>query len=218
MDNTEPKKLYRSAKDRMISGVCGGMADYFNIDPTIVRIIWVLLFFTGGAGLLLYIAALIIVPLDPDSVPVKRESAGDSKAVWGIILVVIGIILLIGRYGWCFSPWGFGAGWHIVGPILLILAGLALIFTLGRTVKTEAEDKETSAKRLYRISEGRMFLGIAGGCGEYFNIDPTIARLFWAIFIIVSGGLGLLVYFVLYFILPEKKTIISKEEEKNGQT
>ncbi|MBC8278852.1 MAG: PspC domain-containing protein, partial [FCB group bacterium] len=99
MDNTEPKKLYRSSKDRMISGVCGGMADYFNIDPTIVRIIWVLLFFTGGTGLLLYIAALIIVPLDPESEPVKREPGGDSKAIWGIILVVIGIVLIIGRYG-----------------------------------------------------------------------------------------------------------------------
>jgi len=62
-----------------------------------------------------------------------------------------------------------------------------------------------------------MFLGIAGGTGEYFNIDPAIARLFWAIFMIASGGLGLLVYFVMYFILPEKKTNIYEEEEKNGE-
>lgn len=64
--NPEPtyKKLYRSRKNRMIAGVCGGLADYFDIDPTWVRLIFVFLFFVGGAALLAYVILWIIVPLD----------------------------------------------------------------------------------------------------------------------------------------------------------
>ena len=56
------KKLYRSEKDKMICGVCAGMAEYFNIDSTLVRLAWVLFCFAGGAGLLAYIVAAIIIP------------------------------------------------------------------------------------------------------------------------------------------------------------
>jgi len=56
------QKLYRSRKNRMIAGVCGGIGEYFEIDPTIVRLLWVLLILMGGAGIFLYIAAWIIIP------------------------------------------------------------------------------------------------------------------------------------------------------------
>ncbi|MHB9143778.1 MAG: PspC domain-containing protein [Symbiobacteriia bacterium] len=60
------KRLYRSRRERMVSGVCGGIADYFNVDPTLVRVIWVLVTLTsGGLGLLAYVAAIIIVPEEP---------------------------------------------------------------------------------------------------------------------------------------------------------
>ncbi|HAX52340.1 PspC domain-containing protein [Muricomes intestini] len=60
----EPKKLYRSRTDRMICGVCGGIAEYFNIDATIVRLLFVLLGLTGGSGILAYFIAAIIIPDD----------------------------------------------------------------------------------------------------------------------------------------------------------
>lgn len=56
----EPKKLYRSRKDRMICGVCGGIAEYFNIDPTLIRLAFVLFGLTGTAVLAYFIAAIII--------------------------------------------------------------------------------------------------------------------------------------------------------------
>lgn len=57
----EPKRLYRSRRQRMICGVCGGVGEYFNIDPTLVRLAWALIGLTGG-GLIIYILAAIIVP------------------------------------------------------------------------------------------------------------------------------------------------------------
>lgn len=59
------KRLYRSTRDKMIAGVCGGLAEYFDVDPTIVRLIAVVLIFGWGSGLLAYLIAAIIVPKNP---------------------------------------------------------------------------------------------------------------------------------------------------------
>lgn len=59
----EQKKLVRTLDNRMICGVCGGVGKYFNVDPTLVRLIWVLASVLGaGSGLLIYIIAAIIIP------------------------------------------------------------------------------------------------------------------------------------------------------------
>ena len=57
----EQKKLLRSVDNRMVCGVCGGVGNYFNIDPTLIRLVWVLASLSGG-GLLVYIIASIIIP------------------------------------------------------------------------------------------------------------------------------------------------------------
>ena len=57
------KKLYRSRKDRMLAGVCGGLGDYFEIDTTWVRLIFILLLLLGGSALLVYLVMWLIVPV-----------------------------------------------------------------------------------------------------------------------------------------------------------
>ena len=60
------KKLYKSATDKKIDGVCAGIAEYINLDPTVIRLLWVLATFFGGAGVLAYIVAAIIMPRKPE--------------------------------------------------------------------------------------------------------------------------------------------------------
>ena len=60
------KKLYKSSKNKIIDGVCAGIAEYFNIDPTLVRIGLVLFSAMGGAGILAYITMAIIMPRNPE--------------------------------------------------------------------------------------------------------------------------------------------------------
>jgi len=62
---TEPKKLYRIPSEGMIGGVCAGLADYLNTDPTVIRLALVLLTLAGGSGILIYIIMLLIVPVKP---------------------------------------------------------------------------------------------------------------------------------------------------------
>ena len=59
------RRLYRSRTEKMIAGVCGGVAEYFNTDPTVIRLIRVLITLLGGAGVLLYIVLWIVMPLAP---------------------------------------------------------------------------------------------------------------------------------------------------------
>ena len=63
--NMKNKRLYKSSVNCMLCGVCGGIAEYFDIDPTLVRLVWVLITLAAGAGLLLYIIAAIIMPREP---------------------------------------------------------------------------------------------------------------------------------------------------------
>ena len=60
-----PKRLMRSSRDKKVGGVCAGLADYFDLDPTLVRIVWLLAVFCAGTGLLLYIILWIALPLAP---------------------------------------------------------------------------------------------------------------------------------------------------------
>ena len=59
------RRLYKSAESRMISGVCSGIAEYFSLDPTLIRLGWVVFCALGGSGILAYIIAAIIIPEPP---------------------------------------------------------------------------------------------------------------------------------------------------------
>lgn len=72
------RRLYRCRHDQRIAGVASGIAEYFDADPTIVRILWVLSIFLGGFGLLLYIAMAIIVPLEPEQGFIGVGSQADA--------------------------------------------------------------------------------------------------------------------------------------------
>lgn len=76
------KKIYRSKSQRMLSGVCGGIAHYFNIDPTIVRLVWVLvsLFSTAIPGLIIYLICVIVIPDEPDSIDTTGYYYDDSNS------------------------------------------------------------------------------------------------------------------------------------------
>lgn len=127
----------------MIDGVCGGLAKYFNLDPTLVRIAWVLLTLMGGSGIVLYIAAMIVVPKEPftmaafsntdpattSSTPGADTSSSKKNSLfWGILLMAIGIVLFLYNMGFSFwqNWWWFGP--DLLVPVLLILAGVAFLW------------------------------------------------------------------------------------------
>ena len=116
-----PRRLFRSKKDRVLGGVAGGLAEYFGIDPIIVRLTAVALVFAGGAGLLLYVAAVLLVPEEGAPQDGDRTTWGRAATVAGIVVLVCALAALIpGNLGW---------GWSgdVLGPIAFFgLLGLAI--------------------------------------------------------------------------------------------
>ena len=68
------KKLYRSRTERWFAGVCGGLGNYFGVDPTLVRVIFVILSLTFGSGFLIYLVLWLIIPNEPEATPVVETT------------------------------------------------------------------------------------------------------------------------------------------------
>lgn len=120
------KKLYRSRIDNKIAGVCGGLGEYFNIDPTFIRIAMILLVFAHGIGLIAYIISWIIMPLRPILDPIephKKEYAPANRYLPGILLIAVGLVFLMNNLWWWFDLW-------YLWPIVLIALGAYLILGL----------------------------------------------------------------------------------------
>ncbi len=75
------KRLYRSRKDQQIAGVCGGVADYLGVDPTLMRLLWVIFAIAGGPGLFLYVIMWAIVPEEPEFVQATADKAKNEDIV-----------------------------------------------------------------------------------------------------------------------------------------
>ena len=89
-----PRRLYRSRSDRMIAGVCGGLARYLNVDPVIVRVVAVALIFVGGAGLLLYAAAFLLVPYESEGGG-PGEAPRRASVIAGVIVLIIAVCVAL---------------------------------------------------------------------------------------------------------------------------
>jgi phage shock protein PspC (stress-responsive transcriptional regulator) len=137
--------LYRSSKDTMIGGVAAGLAEYLKIDPTIIRLLFVLMVVVGGSGVLLYIILWIVLPSDENIIinekdftmeennaqeqnqnqqfnpeDNKYKKKDDGSLIAGLILIALGVIFLVIRY---FPRIDFGDLW----PIILIIIGIVLL-------------------------------------------------------------------------------------------
>lgn len=139
-------RLYRSETDKIIAGVAGGIGVYFKIDPTIVRIIFILLTVFGGSGLLVYLLLWLIVPAasgpSPDVNDVSSQNSAelknragefaqnsshagqkdDRRVVWGIFLFAAGVVFLLNNFGF-FDLIRFSRLW----PLILVIAGAFLL-------------------------------------------------------------------------------------------
>lgn len=133
------KKLYRSRRNKVLGGVCGGLGEYFEVDPVLIRVLFVFLTFFNASGILLYLLLLIILPQEPiiftdetnsnvkeediksDYIPVEQPiQKRDTRKIFGIILLILGIVFLINNI----IP---SLDFEIIFPLILIGFGIYLI-------------------------------------------------------------------------------------------
>jgi len=141
------KKLYRSKTNRVIFGVCGGLGEYFETDPLIVRILFVVLSLINGAGIIAYLILAVVVPEDDKEKKVKKNGntveevqektqelaeelkSGNwlksTKNIFGLIIVLIGLNVLFEQV-FQYSPFAW-INWGIVWGLIIILIGSRII-------------------------------------------------------------------------------------------
>jgi len=128
------RRLYRCRENRVLAGVASGVAEFFGLDPTLVRVLWFLSIFVGGVSLLLYIGLAIIVPLEPvaagtvttpaDPLESHRHGTGGGGrwvTYFGIALMLLGGLALVGAL----LP--NIASWRYLGPLFIIGMGAVLV-------------------------------------------------------------------------------------------
>jgi phage shock protein C len=152
------KRIYRNTREKVIGGVCAGIADYFDVDVAWIRLAFVLSVFASGFGLLAYVIAWIVFPKDDraavESHPiagapgsdnttasaastgnVRRSIVGGSRNAIGIILVLLGVLFFMDQNFWWFR---FDAFW----PVILI--GLGLYMVLKPLSQSEPAEKSAA--------------------------------------------------------------------------
>ena len=133
------KRLERDLQNKVLGGVCSGLGNYFEMDPTFWRVLFFFLFLIGCSGLLIYIILWIAMPAAaphaiPDGIasqevgnvqanPDSERRKRNSNMAAGLVLIGIGIISLLARY----IP---QINWHTAWPIILIVLGIILIFPI----------------------------------------------------------------------------------------
>ena len=119
-----PRRLYRSRTDRVLAGICGGLADYFGTDPAIVRLgVVILAILTGIVPfLVLYIVAAIVIPEGTAGATVQRPArvaSGGAALLFGLFLIVVGLAAFAREF--------LQVNWELVWPLALIALGGALL-------------------------------------------------------------------------------------------
>ena len=146
-------RLERSRTDRVIGGVCGGLAEYLDIDATFVRVVMIILGFPFGIGILIYFVLLFLMPNPGEPTPFVRRSVGEAAPTTdparvpvvtsrvidplefdrrrnglGLLLVAVGVIFMLGNVG----AFRF-IDWQVIWPLVLIALGVFLIAQRARS-------------------------------------------------------------------------------------
>ncbi len=142
------RRLYRSTEHKIIGGVCGGLGEHFDIDPTWLRIAFVVLAITKGIGILLYLIGWVIIPKRSaeEAAEVAAETATESSTTTsksginmsflpGIVLIGLGIMFLLYESFWWFD-------FQYVWPVVLIIVGGALLYRAIESKNKQELDRE----------------------------------------------------------------------------
>src|SRR4051812_11503002 len=124
------KRLERSSSSRVVAGVSGGLGRYFDLNPAVFRLGFVVLTLLGGAGVLVYLAALLVIPVEGNEQSIASQVLAERRErpwpVVGLGLAGVALILLLSRGGIA-----VGAGW-----IVVLIAGLAILWISRRGMRT----------------------------------------------------------------------------------
>jgi phage shock protein C len=177
------------------------------VEAVWVRVAWAVLALAGGIGIVAYILAMYFFPRAEVGEAVVRERTvrPAGTLVVGLILLAVGAMIVLRAIG--ILDYGFWGAWHVawvvLWPLSLIGGGLFLLYIYWR--------QGAEGTRVFRrLGWDKMVMGICSGLGEFLKVDPSLVRLVFALAIILSRGVALIVYIALGLMTPEVKEDIDE--------
>lgn len=225
------KTLYKSSSNKMISGVCGGLGEYFNLDPSVLRI--ALVAFTvitlpvfGPFVFLAYLVCIFIMPRNPDQTPATVTSVPDPGEADQTNQVgqadqtnqvgqadqadqiktennsmVWGILLIL--LAAVVLTYSYSSGPAHFSFLLPLVPIAAIAVAIFVLINYRGQIMVFFRhRRLYRLREGKKIFGVCAGLADSFDLDPTLVRIGYFVAFLFSVGIVTLLYLFMAFVMP----------------
>ena len=196
------RQFARSQTDRIFLGICGGIANYLDVDPLILRFIFVFSILIGGWGAVIYLVAAMLIPVESNTIKLSGEETArlkqaNRKTLTGTAFILIGFFFIFDFYGIIgyFSVLGIPP--ELFWPVSFIVFG---IYFLRKEVNFSRFSN--GQNKFYRSKSSSRFMGVCSGLAKYLNTDSNLIRMIWIVFTFISLGLGVVIYFLIVLMVP----------------
>ncbi len=200
------RKISRSNNNIIIFGVCSGIAEYFNIEPSLVRIIFLLIALLGGIGIIIYLITALLLSknlnfIELSDKEIEHINKVNRNFLLGIVLIFIGLALNL-NFNLIFPYINFS---HISENIVIsIFLFVIVLFSLLRPGLFFSKNATPKVHKIYRSKNNKIFSGVCGGLAVYFGTNASIIRMIWLILTFATIGVGILIYLILYLLIPKE--------------
>lgn len=203
------KRIERSGTDYIIAGTSAGIARYFNTEPSIIRMFFILSILLGFWSIAAYLIASYLMPKEKEfreltSEEKQRLKKTNFRTVLSGFMIYTGIYSGFSSIGF-YSPWGFWLfNYHYILPFLTIGFGIFLFLNYGRE---EMDYSTQNTINFHRSKENRIFFGVCGGLGRYLNnTDPTSIRIITVVASMLTLGLIIPAYLLVVLLSEYENT------------
>ncbi|OGU34629.1 MAG: hypothetical protein A2068_14710 [Ignavibacteria bacterium GWB2_35_6b] len=204
VEEPRQKSLSKIKKGSLIAGVCTGIANYFGIEPVIIRVLFAVSIFLGGWGIIFYIIAALLLPSElttDENSNIEIHENSYAKTIAGSLFVFIGIFFIADNFGFMNYLFFFGLPKFLLLPVTMILTGGFILFKINDFLPVKSGTKKT---KFYRSRNDKRLLGVCGGLADYLNVESNNLRMLWIIFSFLTIGAGIVLY-IFIAVFTEKE-------------
>lgn len=202
-------RLYRSPYNFILLGICGGIAEYFNVSPVLVRIIFVITALLGGWGIVFYLICALLIPNHPTEKGKGIFRKIESSKLWGFTLIAVGVYFWIPSFGLFKIIASVNYNSNLFFAFLLFGIGF---FVISYGKKSDFPKEVIKPNKLSRPIKQRRLLGVCEGFARYMNTDVNIVRVSFILLSFITLGATAVLYFVVGYLIPTEESKLPNEK------
>lgn len=200
-------RLSKSNYNKIILGVCGGMGEYFSIEPVFFRLMFLFSILLGGWGIILYLIAGLLMPHNNEDSEIDEAALERIKKSNNVSLIA-GVILLAGLYI-IFNDLGYFDFLSLVGIpsefVLVLIIGVIIFFVF--SLHSGVKEEKALPGKFFRSRDKALFGGVCSGFAGYIGVSPASIRLIAVFLSFITLGFPVLIYLFFMAKIPKENKI-----------